>query len=455
MNRKFGIGILVFCFGLSSLNASLAAQVIEISPVIVQPCDLREISQQMLGQDRVNRDQELAMIHYRDALLSRVWARIAANSQEVSKYHDVIALTEDVDAMKGVGPLTERKDETIRWLNQVVAVAKNKAEYYRLTSQQDRLTMEQVQEEEQQIRGRLGAQLSQKQQQVDLLKKELDSKNAQSDQMALMMSDYQKKLESKDNAYNQELGQVLLAKGDQVQMEKQVAYLNAQLQEKEAQVVKIKKGMYDLQELMSVKDRDLQAKNLSLSIELALARQKLNGMPGSDEINFLRTGLKVAAVQLKQKDEMLSQIKANADEYEKEFKGQTREFQSLKDQLLNAQMEITRLKDRPPMSGSGLQKQVMILTQKLEASEKKLRIKTHENEVGILEAQLRSANLKIKDLQSQLNQLNAPSKGDRLREKLKQALDEIDKQGRMINVLAQKLQDAGQNVNLTQHFTKS
>ena len=113
MNRKFGIGILVLCFGLSSLNASLASQVIEISPIIVQPCDLREISQQMLEQDRVNRDQELAvrgliddnqkitdtalarqqeatldkinqtMMHYRDALLSRERARIAANSQQV------------------------------------------------------------------------------------------------------------------------------------------------------------------------------------------------------------------------------------------------------------------------------------------------------------------------------------------------------------------------------------
>ena len=61
MNRKFGIGILALCFGLSSVNVSLAAQVIEISPVIVQPYDLREISQQMLEQDRVNRDQELAI----------------------------------------------------------------------------------------------------------------------------------------------------------------------------------------------------------------------------------------------------------------------------------------------------------------------------------------------------------------------------------------------------------
>ena len=443
MNRKFGISILALCFGLSSVNASLAAQSIEISPVVVQPCDLREISQQMLEQDRINRDQELAvrgliddnqkitntalarqqdatlekinqtMIHYRDALLSRERARIAANSQKVSKYHDLIALTEDVDGMKGVGQTLQLKsnvielkdetikqqglalqdkDESIRWLNQVVAVAKNKAKYYQLTSQQDRLTMEQLQKEMQPVVG-LRVQLSQKQQQVDLLKSELenkiteaenqaqqearvrqdfkaklqdkenqitamktaiqlgqetaqsdtlrqqladqqntvdlleaelDSKNAQSDQMTLMMSDYQKKLESKDNAYNQELRQALLAKNNQARMEKQIAYLNAQLQEKEAQVVKIKKEMYDLQELKSAKDRDLQAKNLSLSIE-----------------------------------------------YEKKFKEQSQEFQSLKDQLLNARMEITRLKDRSQISQSDLQKQVMALTQKLEACQEK------------------------------------------------------------------------------------
>ena len=478
MNRKFGIGILILCFSFSTIHLVRATEVFQVSPIIVQPFnDLREINQQMLGQDRVNRDQELAMIHYR---------------QEVSKCQDVIALTEDVEAMKGVGRLTglkegpshpagravlpsiivnapnnqrqaasdekaeimalrnkmhqqdldlKAKEESIRWLNQVVAAAKNKVEYYRLTSQQDRLTMEQVQEEEQQIKGRLGAQLSQAQQQVDLLKselenqitalkraiqsgqeaqvqanalrrqladqqnrvdllkKELDSKIAQPDQMTLMMSDYQKKLESKNNAYNEQLREILSFKNDWARMQGQVADLSARLQEKEAQVVKIKKDMYDLQKLTSAKDMDAQAQELSLSIELALARKKSNSAPGSDEINFLREGLKKAALQLKQKDEMLSQIKANADEYEKEFKAQAQGFQSLKDQLLNAQMEIIRLKDRSP--------------------------------------------------------LTSPSKNDSLREKLKQALDEIDEQGRVINVLVQKLQDAGQSVNLTQYFAKS
>ena len=62
------------------------------------------------------------------------------------------------------------------------------------------------------------------------------------------MGDYQKKLESRDNAYNEQLGQMLSSKNYQSQMEKQIADLNDRLQEKEAEVVRIKKDFYDLQE---------------------------------------------------------------------------------------------------------------------------------------------------------------------------------------------------------------
>ena len=132
---------------------------------------------------------------------------------------------------------------------------------------------------------------------------------------------------------------------------------------------KIKEYQDKINGLQTTNDQQVQEVK-ELKIELALARQKLNGIPGSDEINFLRTGLKVATAQLKQKDEM-----------------------------------ILQLEERPTKSIP------------------------HENN-------------------------DAFSKDDRLREKLKQALDKIDEQGRMINVLAQKLQDAGQNVNLTQYFAK-
>jgi len=586
--------ILILCFGLSSANAALAAQIVDVSPIIVQPYEPQELTQQMLNRDRQNRDEEIAiqglieennklaqdtlarqkdeglkkinqaMLSYRNALLSRDRARIMANSERrSSRYGDLIALTEDADAMtvhhdlesksgllaekyqmltdlkdeitalneklKGEGKVAQEqqdkiqmlvqrlgemdqkishfdeiiaqkdqqiaqlknkmqqqglalkaKDESIRWLNQVVAVAKNKAEYYKLTSRQDQLSIQQVQKEAQQIKDdfaqRLALQLSRKQAQsdtlrrqladqqnkVDLLKQELDSKNAQSDQMTLMIQEYQRKLESKDNATNEQWGQLLSSKNYQAQMEKQIADLNARLQEKEAQVVKIKKDMYDLQELTGVKTKDIQAQDLSLSMiqqkmmdekikeiktlrtALALARQQLAGMPSSDEIDFLRTGLNKATAQLKQKDAMFSQTKASADEYEKEFKAQSQEFQSVKEQLQSAyeeinhknkdlkykDMAIIRLKERAAMSN------------------------TYENNAVALQAQLRSANLQIKDLQGQLNQLSALSKGDRLREKLKQALDEIDEQGRVVNILVRKLQECGKSVDLTQYFAK-
>ncbi len=970
MMRNFGIGFLVFCFVFSSVNLGLAAQVVEVPPIIVEPSyNLSEINEQMLEQDRINRDQELAikglaeqnqslaqtaqqdstldqinqtMLNYRNALLERDRARIMANGLRASRYDDLIALTEDVDGMKGVGPtlqlksdlieqkykilmdlknemvvlnkkleeealhkhseninqeqaqkilfLTQRlaeldqrvsrydeilaekdqqiaqlkfslagarkeaagkdiqlgqlrlqlsqtqtqvgllkselenriarennqdqessaqkaqvdqlkmqlsqkqaqvdllkselenkiteennqgqeasakdemvkqqrdqitvlkaqaqelsskeelmqsqadqmakelglykdqgtayaslqaefmalknkissqavdlkiKNESIRWLNQVLAVTKNKAEYYRLTAQQDRMTMRQVQDAVLKVKddftrhfkdydqfenaiislkeqvGRMGGLLSQKQEQVelltqsqqelkaqlrekenqiddrislakhlialqqqeasllqekgsleasqndlfdrhfldlekkikglaanhqlqamdlqsrmeelreelelkeqqgkslrtelenkiadeknqsvlasqiqdleaqlqdkenqisamkteiqsgretqdqtdtlrqqladqqnkaDVLKQELDSKNAQSDKMTLMISDYQQKLESKDNAYNEELQQVLDSKNAQAQMEGQIVDLNARLQQKEAQIVEIKKNLYDLQQSMGARDRESQTHDLSLSImqqkmldgkineyqdkinglqatndrqagqvaklkaDLALARQQLvGGMPSSDEIDFLRAGLNKAALQLKQKDAMLLQIKANADEYEKEFKEQTQEFLSLKEQLQNAldkisrkdedltykNMEIIRLKERSHNLGNGdLQNQVRVLTRKLEAAEKRLRSKTYGGgKAGILEGQLEDANEQIKELHAQLNEFILPAKSDALREKLKQALDKVDQQGHMINVLVQKLQDAGKSVNLSQ-----
>jgi chromosome segregation ATPase len=175
-----------------------------------------------------------------------------------------------------------------------------------------------------------------------------------------------------------------------------------------------------------------------LRTELALARQQLAGMPSSDEIDFLRTGLKNATAQLKQKDEMLARTKANADEYQKEFKEQSQEFQSLKEQLQNAydeihrknedlkykNMEVIRLKERSTVREGDLRDQIRELTRKLEAGGKGSQGETHAN--------------KVEDRSN-----------DPVRVKLKQALDKIDEQGRMINVLAKKLQESGQSVDLT------
>lgn len=863
MVRKFGVGLLILSFGLSNLITAGATEVVEVQPVVVNPNDFSDLNEQMLAQDRINRDQELAirgliddnqkltntalarqqddtlekinqtMGNYRDFLLARDRQRVMDNTQQSSKYYDLIRLTEDVDDAKDWGKalqlksetieekyrtltdlknemmelntklreeeagknfekidnlqeqkiqvLTQRltemdqkiarydaiiiekdqqiaqlkeelarvqnevtlkdvmiqeqknqisilqgkpknytpssienmalapiivngpsanmsfeaatlrnkilqqsKDlkqanETIRWLNQVLGTTKNKAEYYRLSSQQDQMTMQQVQGQVQNIRNsfaqhfddynqfeqaivslksqisRLGRQLSLKQKEIDFLKsddrlhlakklidlqnqeasllgekdnlrvaqnnlfeqhvadldskikgllhnrqiqaaafesriqelqnqlsqnegqigllkseleskiaqeknqgllaqqiqdlktqlqakddqiaamkadiqngkqtkeeadalrqqlatqqdntdqlkQELENKVAESNKLTLMVDEYQKKLESKDISYNQQLKQILSTRKNQSFLEKQITYLNTRLQEKEAQVVKIKNDMYDLQESYSAKDKSVQAKDLSLSMiqqkmmdekineyqekvnglqasndkqleevtnlrnELALVRQQFKGVPSNDEVEFLRTGLKKATAQLKQKDAVLAQIKAQSAEYAKEFKKQIREFQSLKDQLQDAyddinhkdedlkykNLEILRLKEQSTTGVSDLQHKVMILSRMLEATEKRLMSKTHENRAMALAAQLKIAQLKIKDLQGELNHTKTFSKDDPYGEKLKQALDKIDEQGRMINALVQKLQDAGQPVNLT-HLEK-
>jgi chromosome segregation ATPase len=757
--------ILIFCFGLSSTNAALADQIINVSPIIVQPEDLVDINQQMLAQDRINRDQELAirglindnhkltdtalarqqdatlekinqtLKNYNDALLARDRARIAANGQGVSpRYWDLVNLTENVDGMKDVGKtlkqkndviqekyktLTELKDEMvtlneklkgqaanenfsktppqqedkiqfltrrlgemdqkiakfddilaekdrqisrlkdslakaqseaasredkIHWLNQVVTAEKNKAEYYRLTSlqkaaprQDDRVRLakqlislqqqemsileeknrlwgahyalvdQHVLELENKIKGLMAAhqfqgvdlqsrmevlkhelnqktqqvellkselenkitedngqgavtnqvqdlraqlqdkdeqlaalrakirsgeetggqtyifkqQLAEQQSKVDLLKQELENKIGESDKMTLMMSDYQRKLEAKDNAYNDLLGQI----------------------------VKIRKDMQELQQLSSVKDREEQSRELnssmvqqkataqevkdyqdkikSLETELALERQQLEGMPNSDEISYLRTGMKTAAAELKQKDETISLLKTNAGKFENDFKLQSLDYQNLKAQLQSLyaelhrdsmdikekDLEITRLKERYTVAQGKVyinseetalksqlkQKDEMLSLAKANALEyerkykeqskefqslkaqlqdaydeisrknedlkyKEMEVirlkersplnKTIESKGGDLQEQLRIADLQIKDLQGKLNKFSAYSKDDVIRQKLKQALEEIDEQGKVINILAQKLQDAGQSVNLTQYLGK-
>jgi hypothetical protein len=150
-------------------------------------------------------------------------------------------------------------------------------------------------------------------------------------------------------------------------MEKQIADLNARLQQKEGEFIKIKKNMYDLQESSSAKDKESQVKDLNLSIESA--RRGVKGTPSSDE-------------------------------YEKKFNEQSREFQSLKDQLREAQQEIMRKDEGLKARGTG------------------------------------------------------PLNNSTVEEKLTQAVDKISQQGLVINRLVRKLQDCGQNVDLTKDLAK-
>jgi hypothetical protein len=183
-------------------------------------------------------------------------------------------------------------------------------------------------------------------------------------------------------------------------------------------------------------------------------------MTSSDEIEYLKSGLKKATAQLQAKDAALQaknaallQIKANASEYAKAFKDQTQEFQSLKDQLVDAQDALARKDEDLKYKDLALARLKMMskgLNERISVAEKNIGSKQPHTgtKIGDLQMELKRANMKIKALQDQLNQLGAPSDSV-MEQKLKQALDKINEQGRIISALAQKLQDAGKSVDLS------
>jgi len=287
--------------------------------------------------------------------------------------------------------------------------------------------------------------------------------------------------------------------------------------------------------------------------ELALARQRLQGMPSTDEIDFWKSGLKKAAAELKEKGQMLAGLQAAAGHYPEKLAIQTKALQSLKAQLEGVQQELSksqgivddktkeilRLKYLSKMAQQDWRKQVMelnrkldaaqkkfgqkmyenrimalekqisnlkarlqqketqkkeevpenlsfpiapepgtdtfqilqeqlqnaqqelaqtkgeledktkeivVLTHKLDIAEKKFNRKAYDNQMTALEAKFQDSLDKIKELQAQVNALEVQSKGDAVRAKLEQAVDKIQAQGRMINILSQKLEEA-QNQN--------
>ena len=103
----------------------------------------------------------------------------------------------------------------------------------------------------------------------------------------------------------------------------------------------------------------------------------------------------------------------------------------------------------------GLKAQVMSLTRKLEVADKKFMGKINGKKLEEMQAQLNSANVEIADLRAQLNQLRALSKNTPIEEKLSQALGKIEQQDKAINLLAQKLLECGQSVDLTKELGKN
>lgn len=368
----------------------------------------------------------------------------------------------------------------------------------------------------------LKAQLASQDRKAVLLKEELANKVAESNKMTALADDYQQKLESKDTAYNEQLQQAVFYKKYQADSAKQITDLNLRLQEKEAQVVRIKEDLYELQKHAMDKDRSVQTKDLSLSMlqqmmdkkteemkalrqELSLEHQRLAGMPSSDEIEFLRSGLEKATIQLAARTQELQSLKAFAavkqqgtDARSKEIKdlrqelafakdrlqgmvkseetgslknklrganaalaAQTKIFQKLKGRLQNSEMglfkskadledktrEIAQLKRLSQMSEQALRKEVSSLTHRLVLAEKKPANKMYDNQMMALELNLKSSLEKIKELKAQVKDMEAQPKDNVVKEKLTQALAKIQEQGALINTLSRKLEDVQGKIN--------
>jgi DNA repair exonuclease SbcCD ATPase subunit len=313
INKNFGIGVLVLCFALSSVNVSLAAPDIEVPPVIVQPYEAATLSLQMIDLYLDNHDiaevlkglvdenqtfAHSALAHHQNVALENI-NETMANSQGVSKYDELINLTEDVEKMKNAGQTLSPKTDLIEGNYKILAELKN--EMMALNKKLPSSSMNslalppiivnasnnqqpaapEANAKDETIKQQ-ALELKTKQEQLDLLKSELENKITEEKNQSVLAV-----------KVREELRQILSSRNYQALGEKQTADLNARLQEKEAQIVKIKKDLYDLQESSSAKDTESQAKDLSLSImeqkiagfknELALARQQPKDIPNSDE----------------------------------------------------------------------------------------------------------------------------------------------------------------------------
>ncbi len=273
----------------------------------------------------------------------------------------------------------------------------------------------------------LKEQLAAQQDKVALLKTELANKIAESDKLTAMVDIYQKKLESKNNDYNDQLRQVVKLTEDMRALRNHVMDRDEAIQAKELSLSMV-------QQRMDEKAEDIK----TLRQELALAQQKLQGMPNSDELDFLKNGVKKAALQTKALQSLKEQLA-----------GVQQELSKSQDTQEDKTKEILRLKYLAKMAQQDWRKQVSALTQRLDAAQRELQSKTHDSQVEALKAQLKISVQWVKDLQDQIKKLKGlkglkgqPQSDDAVRAKLTQALDKIQEQARMINVLSQKLEDA-------------
>lgn len=273
------------------------------------------------------------------------------------------------------------------------------------------------------------------------LKTELENKTAESDKLTALVGDYQQKLESTNSATNEQM---------------------QQLKEKQAEIIVLKQDMSSLQKHIMDRNKDLQSKDLSLFMvqqrmdeksedikalrqELALDQQRLEGMPTSDEVDFLKSGLKKAAVELREKEQEMAQLKAAAGKYPEKLAIQAKTVQNLTEQLQGAQQELSknqsaqedktkeilRLKHLAQMAQQDWNKEAMTLNQKLDAAEKKFSQKMYDRQMMALEVKLKEQiqdNDKMRvRLQSLQGRKTVPKALQSLKEQLQNAQQALSK----------------------------
>ncbi|MBF0511344.1 MAG: hypothetical protein HQL13_03350, partial [Candidatus Omnitrophica bacterium] len=143
MIKRSVISALFLCLMMPSYMLR-AEEIMRVAPVVVEPLsDVRELNQEMLVQDRLNREEEMVikglieenkkltdkvqeyqqgsslgkinqtMVNYRDSIVERDRLRIIENGQKVSPYNELIQLTRDVDAVKGLGQTIAAKKDVM------------------------------------------------------------------------------------------------------------------------------------------------------------------------------------------------------------------------------------------------------------------------------------------------------------------------------------------------------
>lgn len=432
----------------------LASQLDESKQQVTQLKDqVKSIQQAQAGDDRLKLAQQLINLQQQETDLLDQKARLGLEQYKIFESHynsfeqrmgslidqrqiEQVDMKDTINSLQNDSDLKQQEIDSLK--TKIEEKIAQEANGQALQMQVEQLTSE-LQDKQNQIinlqksiqSGATGqsdastVQLAREQQKVEELTQQLDEKKAESSNLNNLVSQYQQKLEAKNSQYNAQMGQVLSSHHDFDQMQKQIADLTLNLQDREAQIRDLQTKDLSLSVIQerAMDDKITESKNTilqlqakadvqqqeinNLKMELALARQQLNGSASPDEVEFLRSGLKKATAELRQKEDLLGELQAEVNENKGNSKEQgfdlaqvKQQLQKTYDQLSSVQedlkykdMEITRLKEQGVLKTGDLQDQI-----------KDLKKKSNQNEMAALKVQLQNSQSRVDELEGQLDQ---------------------------------------------------